>query len=648
MDGPSGMVHLMLTHDGGATSTALAVPGRPDRGDGPGVRLLRRERHRDRPARGRTTPPRRSAWRSTSSLEQVRAGTRDHRCDVRFGREVVAILAAAETARTEGRTIHLWRRSGPSAPSLATGLFRGLLQLCNIARAGAVLLTPADQVLAGDRVVEPGQDSCNCTPVTVMPAGYPLAASVRAHGVPAGGAPTVCRRGRRVAAAMLVQRLGAPSDFDPLLERVRDARVVMIGEATHGSYDYYRLREQLTRRLIAEQGFDFVAVEGDWPDCDRVHRSVVGRARRGGRSADRAGTVRTVAHLDVGERRGGPVLPLAAGVEPGAAGGGNGPASTGSTSTASGSRCRRSSTTWARRTRPRWRRPRTRTGASSRTASGSRSTARPAGSSPPAARRRWSGCWRVPGNRPPRTARTAFSAWQNAEVVAGAERYYRAMVGGGPDSWNVRDIHMADTLDRLLRPLRPGRAGDRLGAQHARRGRAGHRHGRRTGWSTSVSWPGSGTGRDAVALIGFGSYRGTVVAAPRWGSPAEAMVVPPAREGSVERRLHELMPERAVLVFGGPDQPDWVTGTADHRAIGVVYDPTLRVAGATTCRRRLGERYDAFIWCDETTALHPLPALPPSANGDVPRRGVTAPPAGSWSCGLPDDARTGVQRAPPP
>lgn len=57
---------------------------------------------------------------------------------------------------------------------------------------------------------------------------------------------------------MLVQRLGAPSDFDPLLERVRDARIVMIGEATHGSYDYYRLREQLTRRLIAECGFSFV------------------------------------------------------------------------------------------------------------------------------------------------------------------------------------------------------------------------------------------------------------------------------------------------------------------------------------------------------------------------------------------------------
>jgi erythromycin esterase-like protein len=115
-------------------------------------------------------------------------------------------------------------------------------------------------------------------------------------------------------------------------------------------------------------------------------------------------------------------------------------------------------------------------------------------------------------------------------------------------------------------------------------------------------------GRDAVVLVGFGSYRGTVVAAPRWGSPAEAMTVPPAREGSVERRLHELMPERAVLVFGGEDQPEWVTGTTDHRAIGVVYDPSFESWG-NYVPTRLGERYDSFIWCDEATALHPLPAL---------------------------------------
>ena len=267
----------------------------------------------------------------------------------------------------------------------------------------------------------------------------------------------------------------------------------MIGEATHGSYDYYRLREQLTRRLDRRAGFSFVAVEGDWPDCDRVHRSVTAAPGGARRSAARPGTVRALADLDVGERRGGPLLPLAAGVEPGAAGGAAG-------------RLPR-----AGRVQPlgvdagdlrlpgrggpdrRWRRRRRRTAASSRTAGGSRSTRRPAGSSPPGARRRWSGCWRVPANTPLSDGPDRFSAWQNAEVVAGAERYYRAMVAGGPESWNVRDTHMADTLDRLLDRYGPERAGHRLGAQHARRRRPGHRHGGRRDGQHRSARPGNGT-----------------------------------------------------------------------------------------------------------------------------------------------------------
>src|SRR5215217_6992153 len=65
-----------------------------------------------------------------------------------------------------------------------------------------------------------------------------------------------------------------PADLDPLIERIGDARVVAIGEASHGTHEYYAWRAQLTRRLIEERGFGFVAVEGDWPDCYRVNRSV--------------------------------------------------------------------------------------------------------------------------------------------------------------------------------------------------------------------------------------------------------------------------------------------------------------------------------------------------------------------------------------
>ncbi|MCX4470270.1 erythromycin esterase family protein [Micromonospora sp. NBC_01655] len=405
---------------------------------------------------------------------------------------------------------------------------------------------------------------------------------------------------------MLVQRLGAPSDFDPLLERVRDARIVMIGEATHGTHDYYRLREQLTRRLIAERGFSFVAVEGDWPDCERVHRSVT--AAPGGLADPQAALERferwptwmwanaevarfcrwlrawnlerpaqgragfhgldvyslwesmqaifdylgeeEPASLEVAQEAYRCFEPYGRRVE-----------EYGAASRFVSARCEEEVVELLARTRE-----------------------------------------RAASDGPDR-----FSAWQNAEVVAGAERYYRAMVAGGPESWNVRDIHMADTLDRLLDFYGP----DARGVVWA--------HNTHVGDARATDMAAGGLvnvgqlarerhGADDVVLVGFGSYRGTAVAAPRWGSPAEAMVVPPARPGSVERRLHELMPERAVLVFGGPDQPGWVTAEHDHRAIGVVYDPTFESWG-NYVPTRLGERYDAFVWCDDTTALHPLPTL---------------------------------------
>jgi erythromycin esterase-like protein len=199
----------------------------------------------------------------------------------------------------------------------------------------------------------------------------------------------------------------------------------------------------------------------------------------------------------------------------------------------------------------------------------------------------------------------SFAAWQNAEVIARAEQYYRAMVGGGPDSWNVRDIHMADTLDRLLDRYGPGaravvwahnthigdaRATDMADAGMVNLGQlARERHG------------------DDVMLVGFGCYAGTVIAAPRWGAPAEVMTVPPARPGSLEERLHGTLPERALLDLSHGDRPPWLTGQAEHRAIGVVYDPSFETWG-NYVPTRLAERYDAFIWCDRTTALHPLPA----------------------------------------
>ncbi|WP_422771537.1 erythromycin esterase family protein [Plantactinospora sp. WMMC1484] len=407
---------------------------------------------------------------------------------------------------------------------------------------------------------------------------------------------------------MQVHRLGAPADFDPLLERVGSARVVMLGEASHGTYDYYRLREQLTRRLITEAGFSFVAVEGDWPDCDLVHRSVVAapgadddpqRAlERFARwptwmwanaevarfcrwlrawNADRPETGRAGFHgldvyslwesmqaildylgeedpasLEVAQEAYRCFEPYGSRIE-----------EYGVASRFVSARCEAEVVRLLARTR----------------------------------------------ERAAADGTGAFSAWQNAAVVAGAERYYRAMVGGGPQSWNVRDTHMAETLDRLL---------DRYGPDARAVVWAHNTH---VGDARATDMAGGGMvnigqlareryGVDDVLLVGFGSYQGSVVAANRWGAPAEVMTVPPARAGSLEERLHQLLPEQALLVFdSGGDRPEWLVEEADHRAIGVVYDPSFEAWG-NYVPTRLGDRYDAFVWCDHTAALHPLPAVP--------------------------------------
>ncbi|WIV55492.1 erythromycin esterase family protein [Amycolatopsis nalaikhensis] len=209
----------------------------------------------------------------------------------------------------------------------------------------------------------------------------------------------------------------------------------------------------------------------------------------------------------------------------------------------------------------------------------------------------------------------AFVAEQNAEVVAGAERYYRELVRGGVRSWNVRDTHMGDTLDRLLRAYGPrskavvwahnthvgdARATDMAAAGMTNLGQlARERH--------------AGAG---VVAVGFGTHHGSVIAADHWGGPARRMPVEEAHRDSLEGVLHEAVPgEDSLYVF--EDGDGWAQELRGHRAIGVVhrgggYVPTVPSA-----------RYDAFVHCDETTAITPLHQWEPEE--DEPLEAQTFP-----------------------
>lgn len=201
-----------------------------------------------------------------------------------------------------------------------------------------------------------------------------------------------------------------------------------------------------------------------------------------------------------------------------------------------------------------------------------------------------------------------FAARQNAEAVAGAERYYRTMARGGPESWNVRDTHMVETLDRISRHL-----ADTAGPAKV----VVWEHNTHVGDARATDMAAHGLvnvgqlvreryGPDEAVLVGFGTYEGTVVAGAEWGAPMRVMRVPPAWPGSLEALLHDAGLDAALFVHPPrAERPAWLRETVDHRAIGVVYDPALEAWG-NYVPTILGERYDAFLWLDRTSAVRPL------------------------------------------
>jgi erythromycin esterase len=396
-----------------------------------------------------------------------------------------------------------------------------------------------------------------------------------------------------------------PGDLDPLLTRISQARVVMLGEASHGTHEFYRWRAALTQRLITELDFSFVAVEGDWPDCDRVDRAVRGRADAPGdpRAALAAferwptwmwaneevvGFCRWLrAHND---RRDEPARVGFHGLD-----------------VYSLWESLREVLVHLREHDP----------DQVSAALAAYRCFEPYGEDPQdyalATRFVPVGCENEVIDLLVRLRQRAaadgaarFTAWQNAEVVAGAERYYRAMIAGGRQSWNVRDRHMDDTLARLLDHYGP-RAKAVVWAHNTHVGDARATDMADTGMVNIGQLARDRYGTDQVVLVGFGTHRGTVLAGQAWGAPAEVMPVPPARPGSLEDILHAAAPDQALFVLPPDDRrPDLLRDVLDHRAIGVVYHPQ-RERWGNYVPTVLGDRYDAFCWFDHTRVVTPLP-----------------------------------------
>ncbi len=419
---------------------------------------------------------------------------------------------------------------------------------------------------------------------------------------------------------------GGPGDYDALMNLVGDARFVLIGEATHGTHDFYEERARITRRLIREKGFTAVAVEADWPDAYRVNRYVRGEGRDGSANEALSGFERFPAWMwrntDVSAFvdwlrahnegvRAGPkvgfygldlyslftsvkeVLNYLDQVDPTAAEqarmryacfdhyGEDSQHYGYATGIGLSESCQQGVLTQLQELQQRAFDYMQADGASSEDA--------------------------------------FFYAQQNARLVKNAEEYYRTMFRGRISSWNLRDSHMAETLDALARHLsRDGAPAKIVVWEHnshigdARATEVGGLGEWNVGELARKAYPGQ------TCLIGFSTYDGHVTAASEWDGPAERKRVRPALHGSYEELLHQVgLPRYYLNLRDDTPVRRLMLERRLERAIGVLYLPRSE-RQSHYFNAQMAQQFDAIIHIDRTEALVPLDATSGWHSGEPP------------------------------
>lgn len=401
------------------------------------------------------------------------------------------------------------------------------------------------------------------------------------------------------------------NDLEPLFNRIGDAQIVLLGEATHGTHEYYTWRTYITQKLMREKGFQFIGVEGDWPDCYRLNRFVKNYPDSGSsaykvlKEFNRWPTwmwanweVAALAEWLYQYNK-----PLPTNKKVGFYG----------LDVYSLWESMDAIKQYLERVDP----------TALKTAEEAfkcfepyaedegRSYARATQFVPDLCTDEVVELLRKIQERLPQyntDHENVFNVQQNAFVTMNAERYYRAMIKGGPHSWNVRDSHMSDTLDRLIE-------------HHGANTKVViWEHNTHIGDARATDMAADGMfnlgelvrlkhHEKGVVLVGFGSYKGEVIAGRNWGGTMKTMEVPPARKGSWEYLLHKAGPENKLLIMDDLMEEELLENHIGHRAIGVVYNPEYEGYG-NYVPTILPLRYDAFIYLDHTKAVHPLHIQP--------------------------------------
>ena len=420
---------------------------------------------------------------------------------------------------------------------------------------------------------------------------------------------------------------GSAQDYEPLMDLIGDARFVLIGEASHGTHEFYQQRAEITKRLIQEKGFTAVAVEADWPDAYRVNRYVRGIGDDTTSADALAGFDRfpawmwrntEVVNFIDWLREYNNALPQNA-IKAGFYG--LDLYSLHTSVEAVLTYLDKIDPEAAKRARYRYscfeHFGEDTQGYGYAASFGLTESCQKKVINELLELQHRAGEYALADGR--EAEDEYFYAEQNARLIKNAEEYYRSMFRGRVSSWNLRDRHMAETLDHLVTHLDKQRNRTKvvLWAHNSHLGDARATDMGDAGELNVGQLVRERYGRDAV-LVGLTTYSGTVTAASNWGAPPERKRVRPGISGSYEALFHETGLPRFLLTLRSDDKAATALRKRRlERAIGVIYLPeTERVSHYF--HARLPDQFDAVLHFDETRALEPLERTSHWEKGEVP------------------------------
>lgn len=404
--------------------------------------------------------------------------------------------------------------------------------------------------------------------------------------------------------------LMASQSISALVEKVAQSKIVMLGESTHGTQDFYEWRRLISQELIAKHGFEFIAVEGDWPPCAELNHFI----QEGSKHSNAYDALRSFHRWPTWMWANTEMIKLADWMKKH-----NQSKSLQDQARFYGldvyslfesmdqviSSLEKINPLYAKQARIQYE-------CFDPFQRNEKLYAKSLFSLPEgceaAVLKALKEALQIKLDGMSQQDEHLFDAQQNARIVKNAEHYYRVMMHATEDSWNVRDHHMMETLNLLLKKhgsrtkgivwAHNTHIGDYRATDMVEAGQVN------IGGLAREQW-----GTENVSLIGFGTYQGEVIASHAWDGPTELMHIPPAKEDSYETLFHHVSKNLNVNAFfiwlKSELKHSELSQIRGHRAIGVVYHPIHEKRG-NYVPTSLSNRYDGFVFIDETRGLTPL------------------------------------------